>query len=489
MEDLQKQNNNCSPLEQELATKAGELAAKRMMREQQMVDIKLGQIAEGVTSKAAEVMELMSNKNPSMQAVRQVVVKEVMRSAEGRLWCREYEQRAKAEQRMVVYTGSHWQPVLPQQWKDFVSKCATRCGLNESMTMNHSFMNALCEGVAYNLAEHRQRLTPPGEAWLNMKNGTLIVSSDGSVRLRPHRKEDLFTYTLDYCYDSEARCDQWHIFLDRVLAEPEAQKVLAEFIGYCLMPSHSPEKLLLLYGEGLNGKSVTLEVIEALLGTVNVSYLSLSDLTNDEVKRAGIVGKLLNISHESGRDVNPNVLKQLTSGEPVLVKNLYHDPRETSDYGKFAAAFNQLPRAENSFGFFRRLIILPYLVTIPAEEIDRQLAQKLKAELPGILNWVLSALPGLMPRGDFTRSESCEKALDHYRLMSDSVRLFLNEKCEPQEYSTPAADINKAYREFCFSSSLKPLGRTRFYERLESLTHSRVDYQGNLYFKLRLLDS
>ena len=59
-------NNNCSPLEQELATKAGELAAKRMMLEQQMVDITLGQIAEGVMSKAAEVMELMSNKNPSM---------------------------------------------------------------------------------------------------------------------------------------------------------------------------------------------------------------------------------------------------------------------------------------------------------------------------------------------------------------------------------------------------------------------------------------
>ena len=79
------------------------------------------------------------------------------------------------------------------------------------------------------------------------------------------------------------------------------------------------------------------KVIEALLGSVNVSFLSLSDLTNDDVKRAGIKGKMLNISHESGKDVNANVLKQLTSGERVLIKHLNVDPRETAGYGKFIA--------------------------------------------------------------------------------------------------------------------------------------------------------
>lgn len=79
------------------------------------------------------------------------------------------------------------------------------------------------------------------------------------------------------------------------------------------------------------------KVIEALLGSVNVSFLSLSDLTNDDVKRAGIKGKMLNISHESGKDVNANVLKQLTSGERVLIKHLNVDPCETAGYGKFIA--------------------------------------------------------------------------------------------------------------------------------------------------------
>lgn len=254
------------------------------------------------------------------------------------------------------------------------------------------------------------------------------------------------------------------------------------------MKDHSMEKMLLLYGEGLNGKSVTLEIIEALLGQMNVSYMSLADLTNDDVKRAAIVGKMLNISHESGKDVNPNVLKQLTSGERVTVRRLYHNPVETNDYGKLIAAFNVLPRAENTFGFFRRLIFLSYLVTIPKDEIDRLLAVKLKTELPGILGWVLEILPGLMARREFSPCESSDKALEQYRLQSDNVRLFLNEACEVSEYTTQASEIFTAYRTFCINSSLKPISRNKFYDRLEKLGHERVTYSGTLYFKLKLTE-
>lgn len=354
--------------------------------------------------------------------------------------------------------------------------------------MNPVFMKALFEGLAFNLAEYRQQIIPDGEVWLNVSNGTLVIKSDGSVTLRDHDKRDLFFYCLGYCYDSEAECPLWQAFLDRVLPSADAQLLLAEFIGYCLMPGHELEKMLLLYGEGLNGKSVTLEVIESLLGSVNVSYLSLADLTNDDVKRAGIEGKMLNISHESGKDVNPNVLKQLTSGERVLIKHLYRDPRETNSYGKLIAAFNILPRAENTFGFFRRLMILAYQVTIPREEIDRQLASKLKGELPGILLWVLKALPALMTRREFSPCESSEKALEQYRLQSDNVRLFLSEACEASEYTTQASDLFTAYRSYCINSSLRPIGKKKFYDRLESLGYERVMYANTLYFKLKVTE-
>lgn len=476
-------------LEQELTQKASDLEAQRSSREQQLVTLTLNRIAGGVVPKEAEINTLIeATKGKCQNPLKEIVMREIIRSADDHLWCPEYVQRSGSDQRVVVFTGSYWEPVEPQQWTDFVRLCAEKCGMPESMLMNHNFMNLLSEATAFQLAKYRRQVIPNGEVWLNLRNATLVIKSDGTVALHEHNKNDLFFYCLPYSYDPQAECPQWHAFLDRVLPEQDAQRLLAEYIGYCLMKDHSMEKMLLLYGEGLNGKSVTLEIIEALLGQMNVSYMSLADLTNDDVKRAAIVGKMLNISHESGKDVNPNVLKQLTSGERVTVRRLYHNPVETNDYGKLVAAFNVLPRAENTFGFFRRLIFLPYLVTIPKEEIDRLLAVKLKTELPGILGWVLEMLPGLMARREFSPCESSDKALEQYRLQSDNVRLFLNEACEVSEYTTQASEIFTAYRTFCINSSLKPVSRNKFYDRLEKLGHERVTYSGTLYFKLKLTE-
>lgn len=474
-------------LNQELSSMADVLDSKRSQREDEMAEIVLRRIADGIQSREADILALMASGSKNwQQAVREVVVRDILSAADGVLWCPEFVEKLRCDQRVMIYTGSHWEMVGTQQWKDFVGLCAERCGVPESQRMAPAFMKQLYEAAAFNVAKNRRQFIPDDEVWLNLANGTLVLRKDGSVTLREHRKEDLFTYTLNYAYDAQATCELWMSFINRVLPEMASREVLREFISYCFCKGHFLEVMLMLYGGGLNGKSVTLEIIENLLGSMNVSYLSLSDLSNDDVKRAAIEGKKLNISHESGKDVNPNVLKQVTSGERVTVRHLYRDPYETRDYGKLIAAFNELPRAENTFGFFRRLIILPYEVTIPKEEIDRNLASKLKRELPGILNWVLEALPGLLSRKEFTYSENCARAMEHYRLQSDNVRLFLNEACEDTEFTTKALDIYNAYRNYCFGSQLKPVSRKHFYDRLEGLGYTRTCYGNVAYFNLKI---
>jgi putative DNA primase/helicase len=473
-------------LTREMTEKVSELETQRKLREEQMVEVVLRQISDAVATRETDIIAMMTGKTNWQNDVREVVLREILAKADGRLWCREYIERLRSDQRVMIYTGTHWEVVELQLWKDFIGRCAQRCGVPESLRMNPTFMRPLYEQVAFNVAECRKQQVPENEVWLNMRNGTLVVRKDGSASLRDHRKEDLFTYTLPYDFDPRAESPLWQKFLDRVLPEKACQMVLGEYLGYILMKSHALEKMLWLFGSGQNGKSVTLEVIEALLGSQNVSYLSLSDLTNDDVKRAGIEHKMLNISHESGKDVNTNVLKELTSGERVTIKHLYVDPRETKDYGKFIAAFNELPRAENTYGFFRRIIIVPYEVTIPREEVDLQLTTKLKQELSAILNWVLEGLVRLMNQGAFTHSESSEQALERYRLQSDSVRLFLDEQCEASDIITKAVSIYNTYRYFCTMASLKPLGRNRFYDRLEGLGFVRKKIQREQYFLLKI---
>ena len=105
---------NCSSLEQELTQKVSELEAQRRMRERQMVDITLGKIAEGVESKSADIMTVMSSgKGVSQYGIREIVMREAIRVADGLLWCPDYVEKLNGEQHVKVFTGSHWESIEP----------------------------------------------------------------------------------------------------------------------------------------------------------------------------------------------------------------------------------------------------------------------------------------------------------------------------------------------------------------------------------------
>ncbi len=464
-----KQNDN--NFQEELATKHSELEAQRKEREGKLVDLNLGRIYDSVNSKAVEIETTLNvTKGKGLKNVMQTVEEEIIRAADDTLWCPDYSFRRDAEQDINCYTGTHWVNVESATWKYFVKQCSERCGLPKELRMDADFMKKLTNHMAFNLFKALKNNMPDDVVCLNTPEGTLIIKRDGSVTQREHRKEDLFYYCLTYNFDPKAECPLWRKTLNRVLSEKEAQQLLAEFFCYILMKGHRFEKILWLYGPGQNGKSTVLKVLEALLGSANLSFISLSVLTKSQNVRLGIEHKMVNISSESGRDVDPNTLKALSSGEKVTVERKYHDARQTDDYGKFVVATNKMPNPEDTQAFFRRLIIMPFEVTITEQEKDIHLIDKLKEELPGILNWVLAAFPGLMERNAFTESELCNKALRLYMEQADSVSLFVRQMCVETTSTTKGVDLYYSYERYCqFMHLDNKVGRNTFFANLAEL--------------------
>lgn len=477
------------PLSSELAKKHEELEMQRKLREDQLVELNLERIKNGIESKSGEIAIAMEmSKGKAVKKVMQIVQNEIIRSAEQTLWCPDFIFRPHADQIINCYSGTHWIAIDAPVWKFFVQECADHCGVPEELLMDVDFKEKLLKNMASNIFKPLKNLIPADEVWLNMPHETLVIKSDGSVSSHPHCREDLFYYCLSYSYDANAMCPQWHKFLDRVLPEKEAQQVLAEFFCYILMKTHRYERMLWLFGPGQNGKSTVLNVLEYVIGTANISTISLSNLTKDQKVRLGIEHKMLNISSESGRDVDPDVLKQLVTGEKVTVERKYHDARQTDDYGKFIMATNNIPRAEDTYAFFRRMIIMPFEVIISDAEKDPHLIDKLKGELPGILNWALAAFPGFVERNDFTESELCKQAMRKYINQTDSVLLFINEMCMPSTSANRGSDLFFAYQNFCTFMRLdKKEGRNGFFGKLEKLGNKPViDNNGAKSFYLKL---
>ena len=130
-------------------------------------------------------------------------------------------------------------------------------------------------------------------------------------------------------------------------------------------------------------------------------------------------------------------------------------------------------------------MIIPFEVTVPKEEQDNQLSNKIIAsELSGVLNLIIQNLQDLLQRGQFTKCDAIEKAREEYQLESDSVRMFLHETMyQPSKRCTQLLkSLYTNYADYCKDSGNKPLAKPRFSKRLQSLGYSKGQDRNGVFF-------
>ncbi len=187
-----------------------------------------------------------------------------------------------------------------------------------------------------------------------------------------------------------------------------------------------------LEGEGANGKSLVCEVLTALLGRDNVSNVPL-EIFGERFQLTPTLGKLANIASEIGEihRIAEGQLKQFTSGDRMYFDRKGIPGIEAYPTARLLFSTNQRPRfVDRSSGLWRRMILVPFRVTIPEERQDKMLIDKLKSELAGIFLWAIDGLRRLRTNGRFTEPVICKEALDEYRIESNPCREFLQDHYE-----------------------------------------------------------
>ena len=373
---------------------------------------------------------------------------------------------------IYVYNGEYWQVIKTEELKTFLGDAAKLMGVDEFNAKYFNFREQLHKQFIElaNLPKPEQQ---KDSVRINLKNGTFEVTPNG-VTLSDFNRADFMTYQLPFEHNEHANAPLFSAYLDKVLPEPALQDILSEYLGYVFIrpATLKLEKTLLLYGTGANGKSVFYEIVRSLLGDQNTSEYSLQSLTNDTgYFRAMIANKLVNYASEINGKLEASIFKQLVSGEPVEARLPYGRPFTLTHYAKLIFNCNELPRdVEQTEAYFRRFLIVPFNVTIPEAEQDKQLSQKIIAnELSGVFNWVLRGLHRLLEQKHFTESETVKLAREQYEKESDSVMLFLEEEYY-QPHSTEFIVIKKLYAEYrgcCLESGVNPVKKTDFIKRLE----------------------
>jgi putative DNA primase/helicase len=331
---------------------------------------------------------------------------------------------------------------------------------------------------------------------INCRNGTLDLKIG---TLRPHQREDLITALAPVDYDPAARCPRWLAFLDRIMAgNQDLIAFLQRAVGYALTGETREQKFFLAYGVGANGKSTFVETIRAALGgdySKQVNFGALMRGASESEQRSTLVRLkgarfVTAIEAREGGSLNEVVVKQLTGGDTVVARQLYQEEFEFQPELKLFLASNHLPSVNaDDHAMWRRMEMIPFTVTLPEEEWDLMLNQKLLTELDGIFAWAVKGAIAWYQDG-LGVPPKVQKASDDYRHEMDDISQFLEERC----LITPTArvkmqDLYKGYVEWCRENEEKDrfiLGKRAFNDRLRRKGFESVQSTGGYFYWLRI---
>ncbi len=329
---------------------------------------------------------------------------------------------------------------------------------------------------------------------LGVVNGVLDLRTG---ELQPAKPEDLITKQSPVQFDPAAKCPRFEAFVQEIMNENEELiAYLRRVMGYCLTGLTEEQCLFFFYGSGANGKSTFLNVMKDVLGDDYCKQTPSETLmvkkngrnsTNDIARLVGVRSVLSNEVEEGSR-LSESFIKEMTGGDQISARFLYAEYFEFRPEFKIIIAGNHQPviRGDDT-GIWRRLHMVPFTVTIPAERRDPKLAETLRAELPGILNW---ALAGCLEwqRQRLNQPKLVTDAVAEYRSDMDVLGQWIEDRCELGDDRTAGAtDAYQSYKFWAESNGFSQMSNNAFGRKLKERFIRKATSTGKVYLGLRVI--
>jgi P4 family phage/plasmid primase-like protien len=327
----------------------------------------------------------------------------------------------------------------------------------------------------------RSELIYKGEFNVNKKilsfpNGELEVANN---ELKNHVRSNYCTISMNYHYDPSAECPNWIQFIEDITdGARDRQELLQEMFGYCLTHDTRYQKCFYLIGDGANGKSVLLSILEAMIGEENTSHVEIAFLGSD-FQRIKLATSMVNICNDIKTDVagTSSFFKAVVTGDTISGCFKGKDFFDFKPTCKMIFAANDMLNARDiDRGFLRRVCFVNFpmrFVQNPTKKnekkVDTELMPKLLRELPGIFNWSLAGLKALQKQNCFTGTAEQAQLIHELELINDPIAAFVADIVVPREewfrMTKKRSDVYEEYTKWCHSTNSIPMSSRWFWPR------------------------
>lgn len=294
--------------------------------------------------------------------------------------------------------------------------------------------------------------------------------------LQPFSPSVVITNRIPWDYNPNAYSELADKTLDKIACHDEqVRTILEECIGSCFYRSNKlgGGKAFILTGEGSNGKSTFIAMMQHLLNEDNIAALDLKEL-DQKFQNTALFGKLANLGDDISDEfiVNASIFKKFVTGERVQVQNKGEKPFEFNNYAKFLFSANNIPRIKDKTGaVLRRLIIVPFNASFSKDDPDYDDHITYKLQEQDVMEYLivlgLSALKRVLEHG-FTESEKVQEQLKEYEETNNPILGFFEEvEFEGFQIENEQSDkVFKRYKEYCLANNFNPMSKAEFSKQL-----------------------
>ena len=312
---------------------------------------------------------------------------------------------------------------------------------------------------------------------LNLKTG----------KAREPNIKNLITKKSRFIYEKDAECPTWNLFLMQIFNKDlQLIRFIQKAMGYALSGDVSEQCLFILWGTGANCKSTFLNVMLELFGDYALStgietfMKKNSEQSNDIARLKGM--RLVTTSEiEQGRQISESLIKMVTGEDALTARFLYGEYFSFKPTFKIFMATNHKPKirgADN--GIWRRIKMIPFTVTIPPEQRDKNLTEKLIAENSGILNWLLKGY-AMWKKEGLEEPAAVREANEEYRMDMDSVGTFVTDCLELDaslQWRLPTNLLYQTYIKWCSKNNERVMSQKWLGMRMSEKGFKRVITNG-----------
>lgn len=308
------------------------------------------------------------------------------------------------------------------------------------------------------------------------RNATVDLRTD---EVRPPSPEDLITKVMGCDYDPAATCPNYDRMLSDSQPDQEMRDYLHRQVGSALEGRVREHMLVVNCGTGGNGKGSTLNdswlpVFGDYGISINVEVLLATSAKDYITERLALKGARYVVTSEpkASAKFNAALLKLIAGGDRMSVRPLYsnHTVNWDPTHQVFMLAnFRPEPPADDG-GVWRRLKPVDWLHTVPEDQMDGDLPQKLRGELAGVAQRILAGWRDFRDSG-LKVPESAKRLVTEWRADVDTIGRFLEEKCAVDknrtDYRTKSSLLFLKWSSFCQGLNEDPGSNKAFSQALK----------------------